>query len=113
MTQDRRNLPPAPPDDLEEDADPGLARERTDLAWTRSSLSFAAVGVAVLRRRPAVGIPILALSLVVWSIGHVPRSRVALPTPARMLLVTVVVTALAVAALVLTLLAPNAPGLHM
>ena len=30
-----------------EDADPGLARIRTSLAWTRTALSFAAVGAVV------------------------------------------------------------------
>ena len=31
-------------------ADPGLARARTSLAWTRTALSFAAVGGVVLKR---------------------------------------------------------------
>ena len=37
-----------PPD--YEDADPGLARVRTSLAWTRTALSFAAVGAVALRK---------------------------------------------------------------
>ena len=30
-----------------DDADPGLARARTSLAWTRTALAFAAVGAVV------------------------------------------------------------------
>jgi uncharacterized membrane protein YidH (DUF202 family) len=41
----------APPNDLE-DLQPGLARERTELAWTRTAVSFAAVGVAILKTNP-------------------------------------------------------------
>ena len=63
-----------PADDIE-DADPVLARERTDLAWTRSAISFLALGVAILKFRPVVGIPLLAFSAVVWLIGR--------PAPAR------------------------------
>src|SRR5262249_3951313 len=62
------------PDDPE-DADPGLASERTALAWTRSSLAFAAVGVAIVKARPAVGIPILGLGLVVWLLGRLTRAQ--------------------------------------
>ena len=36
--------------DGHEEADPGLAQARTSLAWTRTALSFAAVGAVVLRK---------------------------------------------------------------
>ena len=69
-----------------------LARERTDLAWTRSALSFLALGVAILKFRPVVGIPLLAFSAVVWLLGRAAPAR---DRPAaasrRMLLVTVAV----------------------
>ena len=58
-------------DDIE-DADPGLAAERTELAWTRTAISFAAVGAALLRRHPLAGIPVLALSLLIWQLGRLP-----------------------------------------
>ena len=38
----------APPDDPE-DLQPGLARERTELACTRTAVSFAAVGGGIFR----------------------------------------------------------------
>jgi uncharacterized membrane protein YidH (DUF202 family) len=40
-----------PADDIEY-AGPGLARERTELAWTRTAIAFAALGAAILRYRP-------------------------------------------------------------
>jgi len=55
---------PSGTDDIE-DVDPGLAAARTELAWTRTAISFAAVGGALLRNHPVVGIPVLALSLLI------------------------------------------------
>src|SRR5215475_11290438 len=82
-----------------EDSDPGLAGERTEMAWLRSSLSFAAVGIAVLKIRPILGGPILALSAVVWSVSHLPRNRGPKLARRRALLVTVAVTMMAATAL--------------
>ena len=45
----------SPPPDYEE-LDPGLARVRTSLAWTRTALSFAAVGAVVLRKDIIAGL---------------------------------------------------------
>ena len=47
-----------PPD--HEDADPGLARVRTSLAWTRTALSFAAVGGVTLKKNVVAGLLILS-----------------------------------------------------
>jgi uncharacterized membrane protein YidH (DUF202 family) len=58
--------------------DPGLAAERTDLAWDRSGLSLLAVGGAILRgidRPPlsspntAIGISVMVLGACAWSLG--------------------------------------------
>ena len=65
---------------------PGLAAERTDLAWSRSGLSLAGCGAIVLRgmaRTPlsagdiATGACILALGAAVWVLGawHMRRVR--------------------------------------
>jgi uncharacterized membrane protein YidH (DUF202 family) len=63
--------------------DPGLAAERTELAWGRSALSLIACGVAIFRGaesitgyegRPVVGIVVLVLGALVWSAG-IPLAR--------------------------------------
>ena len=103
--------PPTPLDDIE-DADPGLARERTELAWTRSSISFAALGLAIVKFRPAVGVPILIFSAVIWWLGHLSRDQAG-TVARRVRFVTIAVVVLALSALVLTLLDHNHQGLRL
>lgn len=55
--------------------DPGLARERTQLAWGRTAASFAAVGLAVLRTDLIVGAVIMAMGATVWGIGRLSGPR--------------------------------------
>ena len=96
-----------PGPDIEE-RDPGLARERTVLAWTRTAISVAALGGAMLKTDPSAGILVLAMSALVWAISRPLRGE--RPAPGngrRLLLVTLTVTLLSCAALALTLL----PGL--
>jgi uncharacterized membrane protein YidH (DUF202 family) len=109
LTGDLRHAPPDDP----EDADPGLARERTALAWTRSSLAFAAVGIAIVKARPAVGIPILAFGLVVWLLGRLGRAQDAQARARRALLMTVGISTLAAATLVITLVGSGASGIRL
>jgi uncharacterized membrane protein YidH (DUF202 family) len=91
------------PEDIE-DADPGLAAERTELAWTRTAISFAAVGAALLRSNPVVGIPVLALSLLIWELGRLPgRPGTRGSHTRRLQLIAAAVTAIALTALVITL----------
>jgi uncharacterized membrane protein YidH (DUF202 family) len=96
MTGPDADLDPDP-----EEADPGLARERTHMAWTRTAISFAAAGAAILKDRPVAGIIVLALGLVTWVLprafpqlgtGYAARRR-------RLLLITIAVTAVAIVAL--------------
>ena len=99
-------------DDDAEDADQGLARERTSLAWTRSAIAFMALGLAILKFRPAVAIPILAIAGGIWLLGR--GSRITHPRIAshRVLLVAVAVNLLALVSLVLTLAGPQSRGLR-
>ena len=77
-----------------ENADPGLARERTSLAWTRTAISFAAVGGVMLKEDVVPGLIILATSLVIWRLG-----RLAYRHPGRLKLVTAAIVAVAAVAL--------------
>jgi uncharacterized membrane protein YidH (DUF202 family) len=56
-------------DDLEQ-RDPGLALERTSLAWTRTAISYAALGGAVLKVSVAPGLIILLIAPLVWRLGR-------------------------------------------
>lgn len=101
------------PDDIE-DADPGLARERTKLAWTRSSVSFAAIGLLILKTRPVIGVPLLILSAIIWSIGLMRRTpALSGVPPRRILFVAICVFAIAAVALVITLTAHSPHGLRL
>jgi uncharacterized membrane protein YidH (DUF202 family) len=85
--------------------DPGLARERTALAWTRTAISFAAVGGVVLKREAVPGLILLALAPVVYLLG-----RQAHRGPGRLRLITATIIAVALVALVVALVIP-APSL--
>ena len=82
-------------DDIE-DADPGLARVRTSLAWTRTALSYAAVGGVMLKENVVPGLVILATAPVIWWLG-----RLAHHLPGRIRLVTATIVAVAIVALVI------------
>ncbi len=82
-----------------EDADPGLARARTSLAWTRTALSFAAVGVVVLKKDVVAGLIILAATPAIWWLGRLAHDR-----PGRLKLVTATIVAISVVALVVAVI---------
>jgi uncharacterized membrane protein YidH (DUF202 family) len=111
LSNSGRRIEPA--DDIEE-ADPGLARERTRLAWTRSSISFTAIGVVILKDRPLVGIPVLLLSALIWTVGRMPR------TPGRggvarrrVLFVAICVAVVAAVALAIALAGHSPHGMRL
>jgi Domain of unknown function (DUF202) len=100
-----------PADDIE-DADPGLARERTELAWDRTAISFAALGGAILKSHPYAGIPILVVSALIWELGRLARpSGAGRSRPWHLLVITAAVTVVSVTALVISLLGPASGGL--
>jgi uncharacterized membrane protein YidH (DUF202 family) len=78
--------------------DPGLARERTSLAWTRTAISFAAVGGVVLKRQIVPGLILLALAPAIWLLGRLAYSR-----PGKFKLITATIVAVALVALVVGL----------
>jgi uncharacterized membrane protein YidH (DUF202 family) len=90
-----------------EDRDPGLARERTDLAWTRTAISFSALGAVMLRTSPVAGAVVLAAAAAVWLLGQL-SARAARPAGDQrlgqrgiLLLITAATTLMSVAALAL------------
>ena len=99
------------PDDPE-DVDPGLARERTRLAWTRTSIAFAAVGAAMLRRELIPGLIVLSTTPLIWAVGHFAGWARPRPRPAQLLMVTAVVTVVAVLAVVAAFLGHGPASLH-
>jgi uncharacterized membrane protein YidH (DUF202 family) len=77
------------------DIDPGLARERTALAWTRTAISFAAVGGVVLKKEIIPGLILLCVAPVIWEVGRRAYHR-----PARLKIVTGTIVAVCVVALI-------------
>jgi uncharacterized membrane protein YidH (DUF202 family) len=97
--------PPVPPGPRDpgppgpDQRDSGLARERTSLAWTRTALSFAAVGGVVLKREIIPGLILLAVAPAIWVLGRLAYTR-----PGKLKLVTATIVAVALVALVVALL---------
>jgi uncharacterized membrane protein YidH (DUF202 family) len=81
-----------------EDADPGLARVRTSLAWTRTALSFVAVGGVTLRKDVVAGLLIMATAPVIWRLGRLAHHR-----PGRLRMVTAAIVAVSLVALAVAL----------
>jgi uncharacterized membrane protein YidH (DUF202 family) len=89
-----------PPDDRPPDdrpPDPGLAQERTALAWTRTAISFAAVGGVVLKREVLPGLILLAVAPAIWLLGRLAYRR-----QDRLILLTAAVVAVAIVAVVVS-----------
>jgi uncharacterized membrane protein YidH (DUF202 family) len=105
-------ISPQPLDDIE-DRDPGLARERTALAWTRTAISFAALGAAMLRTNAAAGILVLASAVAVWLLGELSARDLQATIPPRRLshrrtvqLITIMTTLVSLLAMILALAVP-------
>jgi uncharacterized membrane protein YidH (DUF202 family) len=106
--------PPRPGDDPEE-RDPGRARERTSLAWTRTALAFAALGVAVLKVNVITGLVIFAVPPVIWQLGRVARGRspaagLVAVGAARLFLIAVSIVAVSLLCLAVAIFGKSVPG---
>ena len=109
-------------DDTEpEERVPGLARERTSLAWTRTAISFGALGGVVLKVNVITGLLILAIAPLVWQLGRLSggEARGADGAEAgglepvgvtRIRLITVSIVSVAVLCLLVALFGRAAPG---
>ncbi len=100
--------PSADPEDL----DPGLARVRTRLAWIRTSISFAAVGIAVLKVNLTAGVTVLAIASFIWLTGgYLARQAPDEDVRPRLLLgIALAVTAVALVVLAVILSRGPSPG---
>ena len=77
--------------------DTGLARERTQLAWIRTAISFAALGGVVLKHEVFPGLVILTLTPLLWYLGRMTLGR-----PERLRLMSASIVAVALIALVVS-----------
>ena len=98
-----------------EEGDAGLALERTSLSWTRTALSFAAVGGVMLKENVITGLIILAVVPLIWRLGRLPRSGStlgALPTVGarRIRMITVSIVGVSLLSLLVAVLGPSVPG---
>jgi uncharacterized membrane protein YidH (DUF202 family) len=101
-----------PPGDGPDERERGLARERTDMAWTRTAIAFAATGAAILKNHVIAGIVVLALGLVTWGMRRLfPATVDDGSRPRRLLLVTITVTLVGLIALGVALTA-HSPGIR-
>jgi uncharacterized membrane protein YidH (DUF202 family) len=91
------------PEDFE-DPHGGTARQRTELAWTRTAIAFAAVGGAMLRTSLAAGLIVLAMSILILGLRRLlPDGAAARARPGSLLLVALTVAAVSLVALLVAL----------
>ena len=106
--------PGEPPGDDPEERAPGLARERTTLAWTRTAIAFAALGGTVLKANVITGLLILAVAPLIWQLGRVTRGSAGTGLPAvgatRLFLITVSIVTVSLLCLIVAIFGQSVPG---
>lgn len=90
--------------------DPGLAKERTELAWRRTDIAFTALGGALVKMNPAIGLPTLAISTLIWAVNHHATPQL---NPRRPLLTTVGILTVSLVALTTVLLGDRITRPHI
>jgi Domain of unknown function (DUF202) len=98
-----------------EETDTGLARERTSLSWTRTAISFAALGGVMLKENVITGLIILAVTPLIWRLGRLaiggsPPGQLPVAGRGRILLITVSIVAVSLLCLFVAVLGPAVPG---
>ena len=106
---------PAGDDETEPDARFTFANERTSLAWTRTAISFAALGGVVLKVNVITGLIILAIAPLVWELGRMSRigsPQTGLPAvgATRFRVITASIVAVSLLSLLVALLGPATHG---
>jgi uncharacterized membrane protein YidH (DUF202 family) len=87
------------------DEDRGLARERTSLAWTRTALSFGAVGGVIVKSHLVTGLIVMGCAPVIWQLGRQTMREAPGPTVGRrMRTIMIAIVAVAVVAAVASFL---------
>ena len=109
-----------PARDVPAEGIPGLAQERTSLAWTRTAIAFAALGGVVLKANLVTGLIILAIAPVIWQLGRVTRVGVpgagdqhpAVPVvgATRLFIIAVTIAAVALLCLIVAIFGQSVPG---
>jgi Domain of unknown function (DUF202) len=98
-----------------DEGDAGLALERTSLSWTRTAISFAALGGVMLKDNVITGLLVLAVVPLIWRLGRPPRSGLppsGLPTvgATRIRAIAASVVGVALLSLLIAVLGPSVPG---
>ena len=85
------------------DEDRGLAHERTALAWTRTALSFGAVGGVIIKSHAVIGLIVMGCAPVIWELGRLTmREGPGRTLDRRMRTILVVIIAVAIVSMVVS-----------